>query len=307
MKRKLIICLAVTIVLLLLSAAQAFAGEYKYRVTVYSGQQGHFSSGKVWSKEYSLGELAEIDLEDLGFTLDNEKYYVRGLRLTGHDNDETSGSQNMTFEVDQDLAYEVAYGIKGQMVEYTVDYVDGNGEQIHDPDTYNGMPGDKPVVAFRYVKGYVPDVYNQSKTLSKEGDNKFTFTYRKVSKDGAAQDPSGSNSGNQGVTGPAAPGTAANPTGTTVASAPGAAGAAAAAGGGAATGNAQGSSPNATIGDDPTALGDNPGQYNDKDDVNGNKTPGHGIPGGTPMMIIGGVIIILLALVLWFFSIKRRE
>ena len=212
--------LALIFILALLAAfacgAAVFAADddkaesYKYRVTIYSGRQGTFSSGKVWTKEYNPGEHVEVSLKSLGHKMKNgSKYYARGFRIAGHDNDETgdtTGIQNLSFDADADVAYEVAYGLKGGMVQYTVRYVDKSGKSLRDTDTYYGMVGDKPVVSYLYVEDYVPDAYTLSKTLVKDkSKNVFTFTYSEIPENVVTRT----------ITTPSAPGTVTNPAGST--------------------------------------------------------------------------------------------
>ena len=55
---------------------------------------------------------------DLGqVQVTDEKYYVKGIRLAGRDNNTVSAT---TFRVTGDADYVVAYGIKGNLVSYTV-------------------------------------------------------------------------------------------------------------------------------------------------------------------------------------------
>ena len=100
---------------------------YGYTVTVYSGDQGHFGSSKsntVKTIKCEPGESVTLDLEELGFKLDNDEYYPRGFRQAGHDNDEMLQSPLTIPSVDEDMAFEVAYGIAGGMVAYKVNYVE---------------------------------------------------------------------------------------------------------------------------------------------------------------------------------------
>ena len=77
-----------------------------------------------------------------------------------------------------DADYVVAYGIKGNMVAYTVNYQDASGKSLAESQTFYGNVGDKPVVAYRYVENYIPDALALTKTLSdNESENVFTFTY----------------------------------------------------------------------------------------------------------------------------------
>ena len=161
--------------------ADVAAKGYKYKITVYAGQQGEFKNGKkIWSKQVNAGEAVTISEETTGFRLTNKEYYVRGFRESGHDNDEQLKS--VTFTADEDTSFEVAYGIAGGMVKYQVRYVDEDGDELRDSDTYYGMIGDKPVVSYKYVNNYMPQAYHVTKTLSKDEDkNVFTFKYRSTS------------------------------------------------------------------------------------------------------------------------------
>lgn len=72
----------------------------------------------------------------------------------------------------------VAYGIKGDMVAYTVNYEDEQGNKLAESQTFYGNVGDKPVVAYRYIENYVPQALALTKTLSdNEAENVFTFKY----------------------------------------------------------------------------------------------------------------------------------
>ena len=109
--------------------------------------------------------------------MSDEKYYVKGIRLSGRDNDEALAAPSFT--VDKDTDYVVAYGIKGNMVAYTVNYQDASGNSLAESQTFYGNVGDKPVVAYRYVENYIPDALALTKTLSNNvSENVFTFTYK---------------------------------------------------------------------------------------------------------------------------------
>jgi hypothetical protein len=155
--------------------------HYTYTITLYSGKEGTFSDGsteiKITDVEYgsviSLGDyLSDVSLND------SEKYYVRGIRESGKDNNTVS---NPAFKVECDREYVVAYGIKGDMTTYVVNYVDSDGNTLAPSQTYYGVVGDQAVVAFHYVDGYRPQAYNLAKTLSKnEAENVLTFTYTRI-------------------------------------------------------------------------------------------------------------------------------
>ncbi|MBR3146857.1 MAG: MucBP domain-containing protein [Eubacterium sp.] len=165
----------------------AYADEeaYTYTVTIYSGKEGYFGKKGNTVKKltgFKYGDTCTIDASELDIKVkDPDKYYVRGLKLSGHDNDEIAGAyyQTYTFDVKEDLSFSAAYGMKGGMVRYTVEYVDEDGNALRDEDTYYGMPGDKPVVSFKHIKNYAPVTNNAMKTLTEdEDDNHFVFTYK---------------------------------------------------------------------------------------------------------------------------------
>ena len=104
-------------------SADVSTTAYDYTITVYAGQQGHFEApsigtvsngGKTLKITASQGEMVTIDQSTTGIKLDNSEYYLRGFRETGHDNDEEMAVAS--FEVDKDVSYEAAYGLKGGMV-----------------------------------------------------------------------------------------------------------------------------------------------------------------------------------------------
>lgn len=197
--RKLRKTLLIVTALAMLFAQSAFAADttnnaanYTYTVTLYAGNQGtlngttgvgapststiKYSGSKITITGLKANDQVTLDMALTGaVTLTNAKYYVKGVRESGRDNN-TVG--NTSFTVTGDADYVVAYGIKGNMVAYTVNYVDANGTSLAASRTYYGNVGDRPVVAYQYIDGYVPNAYNLTNTLSSnEADNVFTFTY----------------------------------------------------------------------------------------------------------------------------------
>lgn len=173
----------------------AAAGDYTYTVTFYAGNQGTFSSieglsvsgkgtpqisqegDKVSVTGLTRGDVISFDVNQGAVDLkEDSKYYVQGLRLSGRDNDEQLEAP--AFWVTEDQDYVVAYGIQGDMTSYTVSYVDENGNELAPSRTYYGNVGDKPVVAYLYMDGYMPQALTLTKTLSaNQADNVFTFEY----------------------------------------------------------------------------------------------------------------------------------
>ena len=148
---------------------------YTYKVTLSAGNKGTINGqNKIEQADIASGSTVTFNLNDIQVT--DDKYYVKGIRLSGRDNDETLAAPSFT--VDKDADYVVAYGIKGNMVAYTVNYQDASGKSLAESQTFYGNVGDKPVVAYRYVENYIPDALALTKTLSdNESENVFTFTY----------------------------------------------------------------------------------------------------------------------------------
>lgn len=148
---------------------------YTYKVTLSAGNKGTINGQhKIEQADIASGSTVTFNLNDIQVT--DDKYYVKGIRLSGRDNDEALAAPSFT--VDKDTDYVVAYGIKGNMVAYTVNYQDASGKSLAESQTFYGNVGDKPVVAYRYIENYIPDALALTKTLSdNESENVFTFTY----------------------------------------------------------------------------------------------------------------------------------
>lgn len=198
--KKLIIVLTASAMVWGRSLTDVFAAEeYTYQVSFYAGNQGTFSGldgiavGSRGQAQLSLeedrivisglkaGDRITFDTQQGAVSLKDEgKYYVQGVRLSGRDNDNASVDAS-AFTVEGDEDYVVAYGIRGEMVAYTVNYLDEDGSALAPSRTYYGNVGDKPVVAYLYMEGYMPQALSLTKTLSQnEAENVFDFTYRET-------------------------------------------------------------------------------------------------------------------------------
>ena len=192
---KKLLTLVLTVALTLSCIGEVKASEvsvkepYTYKVTLYAGNKGQFNADAVTvtsDNAYDVDETADkivisglakgdyVSISQNSVKVTDDKYYVKGVRLSGRDNDDAT----TLFEVKKDADYVVAYGIKGNQVAYTVNYVDADGNVLAEADTFYGNVGDKPVVAYKYIDGFVPEVYGFTKTLSENAaDNVFTFVY----------------------------------------------------------------------------------------------------------------------------------
>ena len=195
-KMRRIFTFVLTVVLLLSAACtSAFAAEkesYTYTVTFYAGNQGSFASGagisvnsgsaavsvtadKIVVSGLKYGDVVGLNAQASVSLSNDSKYYIRGVRLSGRDNDTVAAS---AFRVTEDMDFVVAYGIRGNQVAYTVNYQDANGNSLAPSESFYGNIGDKPVIAYKYIEGYAPQALGLTKTLSADASqNMFTFVY----------------------------------------------------------------------------------------------------------------------------------
>ena len=170
--------------------AYAAEEEYTYTVKLYAGNQGELSEGGIDVRSESAhveygrdcttisglkyGDTLYIRPQEAAAATD-ARYYVRGVRRSGRDNSEAEAP---TFRVACDRDYVVAYGISGDMAAYRVNYLDMEGNQIMESDTYYGNIGERQYVSSRYVEGYQPQALNMVKIISaNEAENVFDFLY----------------------------------------------------------------------------------------------------------------------------------
>ncbi|MBO6164301.1 MAG: hypothetical protein J6N77_04540 [Lachnospiraceae bacterium] len=176
-----------------LEKAFATSKEYTYTVRIFSGKQADV-------KDKNGGSVDVIEFKDLPFNYqfdksdfdwqkqvnisNDSKYYVRGLRESGRDNNTVGLS---SFKVTRDIDLVVAYGIKGNSVAYTINYQDADGNALAPSETYYGNVGDRPVLAYLYIEGYYPQAYNlRGRLKANAAENVFTFIYYPLERETAA-------------------------------------------------------------------------------------------------------------------------
>lgn len=178
LKKMAVTAAAITFLLSLsLMTASAAAPEkgYDYKITLHAGNRGTID-GKAESITVNASYGADVTFDLSRVQVNDGKYYVKGVRLSGRDNKTSVAAP--AFPVTGDADYVVAYGIKGDLVAYTVKYQDASGKQLAPDSTFYGNVGDKPIVAYKYIEKYVPKALALTKTLSKnEAENVFTFVY----------------------------------------------------------------------------------------------------------------------------------
>jgi hypothetical protein len=175
------------------ASGKCYAAEqpYTYDVVVYAGNGSADGAegGSIVYGSYGYGSsfpLITNDYLESHFTPDDSRYYVKGVRLAGHD--ELLGSRDLA-TVTEDVQLVVAYGLKKDQVQYTVNYVDTDGNKIAESKTFWGNVGDMPVIAHQYIEGYQPiNAKNMTGQIKPLPDvTEFTFEY-------AAVDPASSTS-----------------------------------------------------------------------------------------------------------------
>ena len=165
---------------------QAKPAPYTYQIRVFAGNQGTFRDGSA--EQNYTGRGFNIDDIEVKPAVDEEgreyqKYYVKGIKPSG--SDLTEMLENPSFvDVDSDMDYVVVYGVRGNMVNYTVEYLDANGNALAQSRTYEANIGDKPIVPYQYIEGYTPQAYSLTMTLrgpeERPEGNVFTFRYTPV-------------------------------------------------------------------------------------------------------------------------------
>lgn len=173
-----ILSLFMTLVLFL-SLMITPTSAYGYKVTLYTGNKGTIQGNTSLDVQVEKGQQISFNLTKIELQKESP-YYIKGIRLSGHDSIDTLAPA--TFDVEADQEYVVVYGVKGQQVAYMIRYVDKQGKELLPQETLYGNVGDKPVIAYKYVEGYLPQTTAFTKTLSdNEKDNVFTFVYNNVS------------------------------------------------------------------------------------------------------------------------------
>lgn len=310
----LVMALIILTITVFAGAAAVYADEEAttYSVFIYSGKEGYFGEPEVTLKKMTglkYGQEVTVDLSEYDLVVkDPDQYYVRGLKIAGHDNDELSSMQfqSYSFDVEEDVAFSVSYGMTGGMVMYTVNYVDEDDNEIREPEEFYGMVGDMPVVSYKYIEGYVPQsgMRNLTRMLVEDEDqNVFTFRYTEAaseaSDEGGETDDDNGNGGNgnnganggnggDGANGTGAPGTGIPGTGANDGN------------------NGYDDADNITNLDDgaaPTTDGGNNGKEGDTTDIDDQASP---LSAGT---VAGGIFffLVLLILILAFIFLKKRK
>lgn len=165
--------LCAVMLLVILMVPYGVCAATKYRVTVLGGLHGTVNGTDKVDVEIESGK--QWNPSDFTVKVSDDKYYFKGFHLSG-----IEGTLEGAQTIEKDMVFVATYGVRGNMVNYTVHYVDEDGKDLLAQKVFQGNPGDRPVVAYQYIEGYVPEAYNLKKTLVETGDNDFVFRYKKV-------------------------------------------------------------------------------------------------------------------------------
>ena len=135
----------------------------QYTVTVSGGLYNEYYSSTSTSGQVTLPALTPSD----------DKYYFKGYHVAGQE-----GDHARVFTPDKDITLVAYYGIKGKVVPYTIHFLEyGTNRVLHDPITYHGNIGDKPVAPYVYIETYEPQAYNITGTLAASGNDWPIYYY----------------------------------------------------------------------------------------------------------------------------------
>ena len=196
-----------------LTARAASSDEKEtYTVRLFSGAHSTLINGsEMMSYEVAYDSPLPFSTRDVVQLGAESKYYVKDIRESGKDNAETLEEG---YRVREDRDYVVTYGVLGNSVSYTVQFQTEDGTDLAPPETYYGNIGDRPVVAFLYIDGYLPQAYNLTGTLQSDpAANVFTFVYTPISEEAAAAGAEAGAAAGGTTTTPPAAGTAAGAAG----------------------------------------------------------------------------------------------
>lgn len=292
MKIRKLAVLAVTFCLIMGTMAVSSFAAYENEMTVSAGN-GSFSGSvpenikSVTPVTGTSGSLTIVDKDGNSSSVSvtpPENHFVSGVRIAGHD-EVLTGTQTLD---KKDVELVVTYGLKSNMVKYTVNYTNAAGGTVPGlpaSEEFYGVIGDKPVVSYKYAEGYLPQAYRLTGTLS-DGENVFEFVYYQVDAEGNVIVI---NDGTTTVTGGGA----------------GAGAGGAGAGAGAGNGTA--------IGDNATPLADGPADIVDIDDNGTPKADADDVEaedGKTPLSMpvkIGGIAAILAVIAALVAYLAKRN
>ena len=188
--KKIICSLFVLLMLIGLTTNPVSADErYNYTIEVSGGLYGQVDGKDEEFFTVESGKGYRFNTNNIKVTVKDEyadKYAFLGFHVAGRVADEIGdGSEQLVdtfnsvgdFLVNKDLMLVATFGVKSKLVAYYIRYVDENGYELLPQDTLYGNAGDKPVVAYRYISGYLPNTYHYTGTIPTKDATPLTFTF----------------------------------------------------------------------------------------------------------------------------------
>ncbi len=207
-KRLLAALLALLCMVTLLTPVSAFAEDRGYGVRVFLGNE----SQKGNNYQISLGPVSyggSVSLPGEDEVAPKDGYYLKGFVESGKDPLESMITPGGSVTVNEDMDFVAVYGVKGEEVPYTVQYLIYNTTTKIAPDgTFYGDIGSRPVASYIYIDGYQPYM-RSTKTLTGSGDVLYVYYTKKVT-----TTPQTGGGGGGGTIVPANPASTATPTST---------------------------------------------------------------------------------------------
>lgn len=187
MRRIAVLAMTVALILGTMAVSVFAADEYEHKLTVSPGNgSGSTMTGDSITIEQNSDFTGTLTVDGKSSTVapPDDNHFVTGIKVAGRDNASTTVPVSPISVKDEDVEYVVTYGLKSNMVSYTVTYTGPDGEL--GSDTFYGVIGDKPVVTYKYFEGYEPaNAYSLTKTLKADtSENVFEFTYNEAATGG---------------------------------------------------------------------------------------------------------------------------
>ncbi len=176
-KLKMFSCLVLIVFLIAALSTTVLAETLPtYKVTVSGGLYGTVNGQPEVTSTYHYGDL--FNFYDYQVAIDSSKdpdgkYYFKGFHISGHESTFMNGEA-----ITKDIVLVASYGVKGEMVDYTVHYLNPDGTRLLEDDTLSGKLGEEQNVPARHISGYIPNTYNYVFMLN--GPREVTFFYTRV-------------------------------------------------------------------------------------------------------------------------------
>lgn len=176
-----VIALALCCTAQLANAQQAYADDYRYTVTLYAGDGTINGASSHEVGTYAYGDKVTINLDDYTVVPNDARYEPNGIYAVGQNHD--NAAKSVSFEVTSNKQYIVDYSLTKGQADYTINFVDANGNELMESQTITGAVGDKPVFAFQYIEGYQPQslvAHGQTFAIGDKKGCTVTLTGNKV-------------------------------------------------------------------------------------------------------------------------------